>query len=181
MIFMVLLPLTVNVVMAQEAESREVSIHVNTIMEQEAESREVSIHVNTLMDHEAPAITILAPSMNIEDGYVSESKEVEVIGEVTDRSKIRFVSVNNDIRMADRSGLFASTLNLDLGENEVRVKSMDEHGNLQEVVFVIDYKPPVVTLADRIHDKSNYYGLIIGVNEYEDPKEIAEAFFSLEA
>jgi hypothetical protein len=70
----------------------------------------------------------------------------------------------------DASGLFASTLSLEPGENEIRVKSMDEYNNMQEVVFVIDYQPPVVTLADRIRENSIYYGLIIGINKYDDQR-----------
>lgn len=137
---------------------------------QEAESNEVKIRINTIKDVEAPSLTILTPSMSESDRYLSEFDEVEVIGEVTDDSKIRFVSVNNDIQIVDGSGLFASTLALDPGENLVRVTTMDEHNNLQELVFTIDFVPPVITLADKINESSTYYGLIIGVDNYEDPK-----------
>lgn len=137
---------------------------------QEAESSEVRIRVNNIKDVKPPSINILAPAIYETGRHLSETEEVEVIGEVTDDSKIRFVSVNNDIQIVDGSGLFASTLILDPGENTVRVKSMDEHNNMQEEVFVIEYVPPVITLADRINETSTYYGLIIGVNTYEDPR-----------
>jgi len=142
----------------------------NPGLAQDAESKTVKFRVNNAPDTEAPAITILAPAFEQSGRFLTEVEEVEVIGEVADASKIRFVSVNNDIKVVDESGLFASTMPLDPGENEVRVKSMDEHSNMQEVVFVIDYVPPVVTLADRINRNSTYYGLIIGINDYKDPK-----------
>jgi len=123
-----------------------------------------------MKDLEAPSISILAPALEQSGRYLSEVADVEVIGEVKDQSSIRFVSVNNDIQMVDGTGLFASTLALKPGENEVRVKSMDEHSNMQELVFLIDYEPPVVTLADRINEKSTYYGLIIGIDKYDDPR-----------
>ncbi len=36
--------------------------------------------------------------------------------------------------------------------------------------FTIKYTPPVITLADRINEKSKYYGLIIGIGEYKDSR-----------
>ena len=137
---------------------------------QEEESNAVKFRVNNVKDLEAPKISILSPDMDESGRYLSEDDQVEVIGEVSDASKIRFVSVNNDIKVVDGSGLFASTMSLSPGENEIRLKSMDEHSNMQEVVFMIDYVPPVVTLADRINKSSTYYGLIIGIDDYKDPK-----------
>ena len=139
-------------------------------MAQEAESKTVIFRLNNTPDLEAPTINIHSPALKESDQYISEVEEVEVIGEVTDASKIRFVSVNNDIKVVDGSGLFASTLTLTPGENEVRIKSMDEHGNMQEVLFRINYAPPVVTLADKINKDSKYFGLIIGIGDYKDSR-----------
>ena len=97
----------------------------SALMAQEAESRAVKFRLNNVPDREGPTIQIHAPVMEESDLYKTEKQEVEVIGEVKDASKIRFVSVNNDIKVVDGSGLFASTLTLSPGENEVRVKSMD--------------------------------------------------------
>ncbi len=65
--------------------------------------------------------------------------------------------------------MFASSVSLIPGENQIRVKSMDEHSNMQEMVLFVDYIPPVITLADKIKKNSQYYGLIIGINTYKDP------------
>ena len=92
-----------------------------------------------------------------------------MIGEVTDASKIRFVSINTDIKMVDETGMFASSVSLIPGENQIRVKSMDEHSNMQEKILFVDYVPVVITLADKIKKSATYYGLIIGIDPYEDP------------
>ena len=34
--------------------------------------------------------------------------------------------------------------------------------------YTIEYIPPVVTLADRINQESTYYGLLIGIDDYND-------------
>lgn len=137
---------------------------------QEAESSMVKFRVNNIIDREAPRISILSPVLEQSGRYITEDEKVEVIGEVIDQSKIRFVSVNNNIQMVNETGLFASTVKLMPGENEIRVKSMDENGYMQELVFLIDFTPPVITLADRINLSSTYYGLIIGIDEYKDPR-----------
>jgi hypothetical protein len=135
---------------------------------QEAKSKTVIFHLNNAPDIEPPVITILAPSVDEAGRFFSVKGEVEVFGEVKDASKIRFVSVNTDIKMVDESGIFASSVSLLPGENQIKVKSMDEHSNMQEQIFVIDYVPPVVTLADKINTKSKYFGLIIGIESYKD-------------
>ncbi len=66
---------------------------------QEAESKTVKFRLNNAPDREAPDHPNTCPGIAGNAGfYLTETQEVEVIGEVTDASKIRFVSVNNDIR-----------------------------------------------------------------------------------
>lgn len=136
---------------------------------QETESRKVEFHLNTTPDREGPEITVLSPEMDEQSRYVSEVPVVEVLGEVKDRSKIRFVSVNTDVQVVNESGVFASKVKLAPGENRIQFKSMDEHGNFREAVYVIDYVPPVITLAEKINRDSRYFGLIIGIEKYKDP------------
>ncbi len=136
---------------------------------QEAESKTVVFHLNNAPDREAPVISILSPSPEAGEHFITELDKVEVIGEVNDASKIRFVSVNTDIKLVDHTGMFASSVSLVPGENLIRVKSMDEHSNMQELVFYVDYVPPVLTLADKIKKNSKYFGLIIGIDSYKDP------------
>jgi hypothetical protein len=55
------------------------------------------------------------------------------------------------------------------GLNQFRVAASDIKDNLHEEWLTIEYAPPVVTLADKIKKESKYYGLIIGIDEYQDP------------
>lgn len=137
-------------------------------LSQEARSKTVEFKLNNAVDRVPPQIKILSPALVEGEHLLSVDGKVELIGEVTDASKIRFVSINTDIKMVDESGIFASIVSLLPGENRIRVKSMDEHSNMQEQVYVVDYFPPVVTLADKINKNSKYYGLIIGIDSYAD-------------
>jgi hypothetical protein len=139
------------------------------IFAQEAQSNAVEFTLNNMIDREPPVIKILSPSMEEGDIYESELDKIEIIGEVSDRSKIRFVSINTDIRVVNETGIFAKTMTLSPGENLVQLKAMDEHSNLQDQYITIHYNPPVVTLADRINSESTYYALLIGINRYADP------------
>lgn len=135
---------------------------------QEAESNTVAFKLNNTVDTQPPQITILSPQIGKDNKYYADLKEIEILGEVKDDSKIRFVSVNTDIRMVNETGIFASLFSLDPGENLVHLKAMDEHSNMQDQYITIVYNPPVVTLADRIKTESKYYGLLIGIDKYQE-------------
>jgi hypothetical protein len=137
---------------------------------QEAESRAVGFRLNNLPDREPPAIQILSPVLDDSARFLTEKETIEIIGEVTDRSKIRFVSINTDIRMVNETGIFAKSMTLIPGENRIQLKAMDDHNNMKELYFTINYNPPIITLADRITANAKYYGLLIGVEEYNDPE-----------
>ena len=140
----------------------------SSIYSQEAESNTVEFILNNLPDTQPPTISILSPVIKEGVNYQTDLEEIELIGEVTDESKIRFVSINTDIRVVNETGIFAKSLILKPGENLIQIKAMDEHNNLQDQYITIEYLPPVVTLADRINTESIYHGLIIGIDNYRD-------------
>lgn len=140
---------------------------------QKVQSNTVKFYLNSpaldSMDFEAPVITLIKPAPTRGEDYVSDVEKVDIVGEVTDASKIRFVSVNKEILMVRETGVFVTSIFLRAGSNEVSLKAMDEHGYLQEKTITIEYNPPVVTLADIINEESTYYGLLIGIENYVDP------------
>lgn len=116
-----------------------------------------------------PTIRIIAP-VNPEGGiYHVEDDFIDVIGEVRDQGKIAFVAVNNNPKLVNETGVFVSTIKLKEGMNEVTIHSMDKEYNRTEKILKIDYQRPVFSLADRINQESRYYGLLIGIDEYDDP------------
>ncbi len=153
-------------------------LFVNTVCvsSQEAESKAVRLQlgktpakaVTGLPDTKPPVVKILTPEINIGEIFQTDVDQIDMLGEVTDDSKIRFVSINSEIRTVNETGIFAITLRLTPGENLVRIRTMDEHNNIQDQTITIQYNPPVLTLADKIRSDSRYYGLIIGVNDYDD-------------
>jgi len=138
------------------------------VYSQEAESKKVMFRLNNAPDTEPPVVKIISPAIVHGESFQTADGKLELIGEVKDQSKIRIVFVNNESRLVDESGIFASSLSLTPGENQIQIKALDEHNNLLSQNFIIQYDPPIVTLADKINAGSKYYGLIIGNEKYED-------------
>lgn len=136
---------------------------------QEVKSKAVRFRISNLPDTIPPTISLVTPKISGDIMYQINSKELVLIGEVKDKSGIRFVSVNADVRSINEAGIFTTNLELFPGENRIQLVASDNQGNTCEQVITIAYIPPVITLADRIRAESTYYGLIIGVDDYEDP------------
>ena len=115
-----------------------------------------------------PVIEIIAPVDRGEGFYRSEEKSIDLIGQVSAVEPVTIVMVNSKIAEVGENGMFSYSLDLDPGGNLVKLIAVDALKNMTEKVITVSYTPPVVTLADMISDKSTYYGLIIGIDEYAD-------------
>jgi hypothetical protein len=135
---------------------------------QEVESKAVRILINNLPDTLPPSIKLMTPEINRGTTFQTDAKELDLIGEVKDESGIKFVTVNSDVRNVNEVGIFSTRLTLEPGENRIRLVAADIEDNVQEQVITVTYTPPVPTLADRISEEARYYGLIIGIDKYED-------------
>jgi hypothetical protein len=124
-----------------------------------------------LPDADPPVIEYISPKIPVGFKYVSKLPEMDLIGKATDNTGISFVSVNSEMQSITEAGVFNTRLELQPGENQFRIVAMDGKENLKEQIFLVEYVPPVVTLADKISMEATYYGLIIGIDKYRD-KEI---------
>jgi len=122
-----------------------------------------------IADKTPPEIKIISPAYREGTKYTSTLPEVKLIGKTTDENGISSVIVNSEVREISDEGVFTTNILLEEGENEIRIVSIDKKDNYRETRFVVEYAPPVVTFADKVNKESKYFGLIIGVNKYEDP------------
>jgi len=136
---------------------------------QEVESKTAKFFINNLPDTQPPAIKLMSPFFLGDEVFQTSSKELDLIGEVTDESGVKFISVNSDVRNINEAGVFSSRLILHPGENRIRLVSADVLDNMAEKIVTVEYIPPVPTLAEKISEVSKYYGLIIGIDNYRDP------------
>jgi Caspase domain len=127
------------------------------------------IITNGQPDNTPPELKILSPAIYSDFKYKCNVPEINFIGKVKDESGIASVIVNSKILDTSDAGLFSTILQLKPGDNEISVIIMDKKDNILDTRIIIEYSLPVVTLADRVAQKGKYYGLIIGINNYEDP------------
>jgi hypothetical protein len=136
---------------------------------QDIESKSSRILLNNLSeDKAAPEIKIITPSIGEGEGYSSDADVIDIIGEVKDQTGVKFVSVNSDIRTVNSAGIFSTRIQLEVGENKIRIMVSDVKDNISEQYLTVWYNPPKLSLSDKIKQESTYYGLVIGINDYED-------------
>ncbi len=158
-IFILLMFTGIQVLTAQEVRSVKSSLRI---------SNKPKIEVKEIPDTDPPSIEIISPRISPGTRFQSILPELDLIGKVTDVSGVSFVSVNSEIRTITETGIFTTRLNLEPGENLFRIVAMDQKENLKEQYILIDYTPPVLTLAEKITRDAIYYGLIIGIDKYSD-------------
>ena len=158
-IFALLMFMGLQTLTAQEVKSVKSSLRI---------SNKPKIEVKEIPDTDPPTIEFISPKIPAGTRFPSTQPELDLIGKVTDRSGISFVSVNSEIRTITETGVFTTRLNLEPGENLFRVVAMDRMENLKEMYILIEYIPPVLTLAEKISRDAAYYGLIIGIDKYND-------------
>ncbi len=151
-------------------------IACQTITAQELKSEKSSLIINNIpvvedveiRDNEPPDVEFISPKIYLGTRFYTQQQELDLIGKVTDNSRVSLVMINGVSHPLNEAGLFTHRLNLNPGDNRVRIVAMDEKDNLRDVFFLVDYTPPRVTLADRISSDAIYYGLIIGIDQYDD-------------
>ncbi len=145
---------------SQEIKSNTVRFHLNSLPPEEV----VVIPADTL----PPSIKFISPSLDFKSVYQTNESKLNIIGQLSDESQLKFLSVNNKMLSPNDAGVFITELDLFNGENQVRVVAMDSENNIRDELVRINYQPPVVTLADRITKEAKYYALIIGINDYQN-------------
>jgi hypothetical protein len=113
-------------------------------------------------------IRLIAPVIGSDGRMVVKTPETDIIGYAKAESGINLVLVNNEDARMYPDGKFVSAVKLAPGENEIRISAIDNDG------AIVEQKVTVVcesfAMASEMLKAGNYYGLIIAVEEYDDPK-----------
>ncbi|MEX0981774.1 MAG: caspase family protein [Bacteroidales bacterium] len=148
-----------------------------TIRSQALKSEKSALWVSTKTEDSTPVLpdktppTLTFSSHKIEDGrYIHKDEaSISLIGQVTDESGLSYIALNSELIQTTEAGVFVKNLQLTEGENELSIVAVDNKNNLLRSNIIIEYAPSIMTLADKIETESNYYGLIIGIDNYLDP------------
>jgi len=161
-IWIVLFVFCYSIVQAQVIKSEKVSIRLGP---------ETDKGLSEELDQTPPEIKIMSPQIAEGTKYIHKSDlpEINLFGKATGNNGIISVIVNSEMREINDEGVFSAQLSLKPGDNEVTIIAMDNNNNYIENKIIIEYVPLVLSLADKVEQESKYYGLIIGIDNYEDP------------
>lgn len=119
-------------------------------------------------DKTKPSINIVTPAIEIGSVYKTQEAKLTLMGNITDESGISYVAVNSKLQQMSEDGTFVTDIELSEGMNNIPIMAVDKKNNLKKIELNVEFYIPVVTLADKIKEESIYYGLIIGVEQYDD-------------
>ena len=113
-------------------------------------------------------IRLISPATGTDGKMVVKTAEADIIGYAKAESGINLVLVNNVDARIYPDGKFVSAVKLAPGENEIRISAIDNDGAIVEKKITVVCES--FAMASQMLKAGNYYGLLIAVQEYDDPK-----------
>lgn len=145
---------------AQIISSERSSVRINNLKNEKKEE----------IDKTPPKIIFISPAIADKSRQVSENVTFDILGKVSDESGIFSVFVNSEKIDVAEDGIFKIKYWLKPGENPISVVAMDNHDNIAEKKFIVDFTPQKSALADLPGQTGKYYALLIGINNYSHPE-----------
>ncbi|MEP4532712.1 MAG: caspase family protein [Cyclobacteriaceae bacterium] len=97
------------------------------------------------------------------------SNQLAIEGRVSDPDGIKTVMLNGQNLFLTETGSFSVTLPLVEGPNEISFIVTDNEDEVTRKVFAVETAAPVVATSTITTD-GDFYALLIGVNDYQDPE-----------
>ncbi len=182
-LFLVLITRSFFLLSQVEGESEATSINLSQV-EGESEATSINLRkpavfktgtVNTaernFKDVTPPRITIISPQIDsTSTSHISESN-IYLIGRLTDETGVQSFFINDSIASTDNNGFFQRSFILDAGLNVIKIEVSDELSNTttKYIQLINDGRKESVVNGDELEFKGDYYGLIIGIDNYSDP------------
>jgi hypothetical protein len=166
---MVLLSVSISLYCQIEGESEVTTIIIKRPETSNSGSDDTGKRV--INDFEPPRIEIISPRLDNTSSASTVESSFFLIGRLFDDSGIRSLTVNDEIVAPDENGFFQQSYTLEAGLNVFRIDATDELSNASShTVYLIKDEASISSVGpDELDAKGEYYGLIIGINEYEDP------------
>jgi hypothetical protein len=131
-------------------------------------SKEIKQHA--VADTSPPVIKIISPEFKKGDKLVYTKPEIDILGKITDDiSGINRFFINSEKFLLTKDGLFVKKINLEKGENTINIYAVDNNDNYASISLSVEFMPESSAITARIKITGNFYGLLIGVDEYLDP------------
>jgi hypothetical protein len=129
------------------------------------------------IEKKPPEIKILTPQPDAYNKIITKESTVDIIGFASDESGINLVLVNSEDARLYPDGKFVSNVKLVPGENAIKIIAIDNDGSISEEKLTVECLS--YALSSKLLETGRYYGLLIAVENYEDPK-IADLTHAIE-
>ncbi len=124
-------------------------------------SSEVAFKVTTDIDQAGPKITITEPQVQRGIKIVRKTELVNIKGKAVDPNGVLEVFINNQKAKLTTKGEFTTSVNLQVGDNPIYVKAVDNKFNTSIDTFFITRK------LEEVISVGKYIALVIGINSYQ--------------
>ncbi|MFC2111788.1 caspase domain-containing protein [Bacteroidota bacterium] len=124
-----------------------------------------------IRDIAPPEIKIISPQVDTSFTAHVSASNIYLIGRLTDESGIQSLFINDKIIDTDENGFFQQPYNLADGLNVFQIDASDALSNsfTKSLYLIKDVTIETGVIADQFDYKGEYYGLIIGIDNYNDP------------
>jgi cupin superfamily acireductone dioxygenase involved in methionine salvage len=137
---------------------------INTIVVKATNTKDVSaeivFRVNTVLDQEGPKVIINEPQVQRGIKIIRKTELVNIKGKATDPNGVLEVLVNNQKAKLTTKGDFTTSVFLQVGDNPIIVKAVDNKFNSTVDTFFITRK------LEEVISVGKYIALVIGINSY---------------
>ena len=125
----------------------------------------------SIRDVTPPGIRIISPIIDTTSTTHLSASEIYLIGRLTDESGIQSLRINDHAVPTDENGFFQQVFQLQEGLNVIKIDAADVQSNSSTRFLQLIREPAGKSLAvaDELEPRGEYYGLIIGIDEYNDP------------
>jgi hypothetical protein len=124
-------------------------------------SSEVTFKVITDIDQAGPLITIIEPQVQRGIKIIRKTELVNLKGKATDPNGVLEVLINNQKAKLTTKGEFTTSLYLQVGDNPIIVKAVDNKFNTTIDTFYITRK------LEEVISVGKYIAVVIGINSYD--------------
>ena len=124
-----------------------------------------------IRDEAPPEIRIISP--RVDTGFTARlsASGVFIAGRISDQSPVPSLRINDSVVRLDENGFFQEYFDLKQGLNVFRLDASDKlsHSTSKFLQVINESEEKEQGLADELERKGEFYGLIIGIDEYRDP------------
>ena len=152
-----------------EGESKVISVQLKRPDAQQSESDKRASQ--EMKDNIPPVIQIISPQIDSSKTFRTSSASSYIIGRLKDRSEIGNLKINDSIVPVDDYGFFQHMYPLEDGLNLFKIEAFDEANNTITEFLTLIREPDQKDSAtpDETDYPGIYYGLIIAIDNYDDP------------